>query len=97
MAEIPEAFGYQYFFTESYFHNYNLILQEREALSSAWKEYFSWNSKRYNDDYNMWDSDYEDRVRAEERGNSSDDDNLSLSDEEDNRWWFFHFLLLNYA
>ena len=66
MAEIPEAFGYQYFFTESYFHNYNLILQEREALSSAWKEYFSWNSKRYNDDY-MWDSDYEDRVRAEER------------------------------
>ena len=85
MAEIPEAFGYQYFFTESYFHNYNLILQEREALSSAWKEYFSWNSKRYNDDY-MWDSDYEDRVRAEERGNSWDDDNLSLSDEEDN-WW----------
>ena len=37
MAEILEAFGYQYFFTESYFHNYNLILQERVALSSAWK------------------------------------------------------------
>ena len=85
MAEIPEALGYQYFFSESYFNNYDLIYQQRRALSSTWKEYFRWNSKRYNDNY-MWDSDYEDWVRAEERDHSWDDDNLISSDDGDN-WW----------